>query len=42
VAAGAILVMLVDRAVPEATRAGDPAVGLVTILGVPRPLLSPA
>jgi len=33
VAAGAILVMLVDSMVPEATRDGGPTVGLVTVLG---------
>jgi ZIP family zinc transporter len=33
VAAGAILVMLVDSMVPEATREGGPTVGLVTVMG---------
>ncbi|MEA2269555.1 MAG: zinc transporter, family, partial [Solirubrobacteraceae bacterium] len=33
VAAGAILVMLVDALVPEALRSGGKAVGLVTVLG---------
>ena len=33
VAAGAIIVMLVDSMVPEALRDGGPTVGLVTVLG---------